>query len=139
MAMGAMIAEKDVLFNSMSAMIAREYVAADTAPVMVGYYRQAISGAGTINVTVDRNIEVMDAWCVKTDGLGGVGDTVTVQNAASAITDAMSLNVADNLVVRADEIDDANYQIAAGGTLRFVTVEASDADCICYVKVLFYT
>tara|TARA_Y100000034_G_scaffold116189_1_gene154217 strand:+ start:2443 stop:2862 length:420 start_codon:yes stop_codon:yes gene_type:complete len=134
-----MIAEKDVLFNSMSAMIAREYVASDTAPTFFGIYRVPISGAGTTNIVVDRNIEVIDAWCVKTGAIGGVGDTVTVQNAGNAITDAISLNAADTSVARAAQINDANYQIAAGGQLRVVVAEVTDSNCICYIRVAFYT
>jgi len=136
---GAKLGEKDVLFNSMSGMIAREYVASDTQPVMFGIYRQVISGAGTINIPVARNVEVVDSWCVKTGAIGGVGDTVTVQNAGNAITDAMSLNAADTSVARAGQINDANYQIAAGGQLRLVTAEVTDSNCICYVRVAFYT
>ena len=139
MAQGTMIAEKDVLFNSMSAMIAREYVASDTQPVLEGLYRVPVSATGNTDIDVDRNIEVIDAWCAKVGGAGAGGDTVTVQNAGNAITDAMSLNAADTSVARAGQINDANYQIAAGGQLRLVTAEVTDSNCICYVRVAFYT
>lgn len=139
MAQGTKIVEKDLLFNSMSAMIAVEYVASETRPMLIGLFRQVIAGAGTINIVMDRNVEVIKAWCIKTSLIGGAGDTVTVQNGANAITDAMSLNVADKVVVDAGTIDDANYQITAGDQLRFVTAEVTDSNCICYVKVAFFT
>ncbi len=139
MAQGTKIVEKDVLFNSMSAMIATEYVASETRPTLTGLFRQVIAGAGTINIVMDRNVEVIDSWCVKTNDVGGAGDEVTVQNGAAAITDAMDLDAADTTVVRAGQINDANYQIDAGDQLRFVTAEATDANCICYVLVSFFT
>tara|TARA_Y100000034_G_scaffold116189_1_gene154216 strand:+ start:2005 stop:2430 length:426 start_codon:yes stop_codon:yes gene_type:complete len=140
MAQGTKIAEKDVLFNSMSAMIAREYVASDTQPVFEGLYRIPVSATGNTDIDVDRNIEVVDAWCAKVGGAGAGGDTVTVQNEGNAITNAMSVNIADTAVVRAGQINDANYQIASGGTLRIAAAGAdATVDCVCYVKVLFYT
>ena len=132
------VSEQGVLFNSMSGMIALEYVDDATFPTLFGIYRVVITGAGTTNIVVARNIEVVDAWCVKT-ALGGVADTVTVQNAGNAITDAMDLNVGDAAIVRATQVDDGAYQIAAGGQLRVVAAEASDVNCICYIRVAFYT
>jgi len=139
MAQGTKVAEKDVLFNSMSGMIAREYVSGDTEPVLEGLYRIPVSAIGLTNITVRRNIEVTDVWCVKTGGAGAGGDTVQVLESGNAITDNMSMNVADEAIVRASTIDDAQYQIPAGGVLRVIANGAVTVACVVYVKVLFYT
>jgi hypothetical protein len=41
-----------------------------------------------------------------------------VKNGASAITNAMAASGSDQALVRAATIDDAAYEIAAGGTLE---------------------
>lgn len=93
---------------------------------------------GNVDVTVDHKIRVIDAWVVKTDGAGGAGDTIAVNNGATAISDAMSINVADKAVVRTAQIDDAQHEIAAAGTLRVVRTKASVANVACtvYVKAM---
>ena len=90
---------------------------------------------GTIDTTLTHKTRVIDAWLVKTGGAGGAGDTITVNNGATAITNAMSINVADQTVVRAGTVDDAAWDIAAAGTLRIVRTKASAASVACTVFV----
>lgn len=90
---------------------------------------------GDVDVTLTHKTRVVEAWLVKTAGAGGANDTITVKNGATAITDAMSINVADKVVVRAGTIDDAQHEIAAGGTLR-VTRTKVTANVACVVYVL---
>ncbi len=85
---------------------------------------------GDVDVVLTHKTRVIDAWCVPV-GAGAAADTITVKNAANAITDAMDCNVADNVMVRAAQIADANHEIAAGGTLRITG--ASAVSCIVYV------
>lgn len=88
------------------------------------------------DVVVTHKIRVIDVVVVKTTGAGGSGDTLTVKNTATAITNAMVTNVADKAVVRAGTIDDASHEIAAAGTLRFSANKATNAACTVYVYAL---
>jgi hypothetical protein len=90
-------------------------------------------GAGDTDVVLDHKTRVIDAWAVKTAADGGAGDTVTVKNGATAITDAMSLNAVDKSVVRAGTIDDAQHEIAAGGTLKITAANVTNNACVVYV------
>jgi hypothetical protein len=101
-------------------------------------YRYLIADAASANydVVTTAKIEVYDVQVIKTEGAGGAADTVTVQNGANAITDAIDTNIADKAVARAGEIDDANHQIASGGTLRIAVNNggAGNAGCLVIVK-----
>lgn len=88
---------------------------------------------GDTDVTMTHKVRVIDAWCVAT-AAGGAADTITIKNGATAITDAMDLNVSDKVVVRAGTIDDASHEIAAAGTLR--VSGASAATCVVYVLAI---
>lgn len=84
-------------------------------------------------------IRVIDAWLVKTTAAGGGVGTVQLQTAGGvAISDAMSINVADEAITRAGSISDATHNIAAAGTLRVRRTRTASADesCILYVKCL---
>jgi hypothetical protein len=89
--------------------------APDGAPVFV-IAQQTVSGTASYTV-VDSPIpfpfRVVDVVCVAT-AAGGVGDTITVKNGSTAITNAMDLNVSDKAVVRAGTIDDAEHNIEKG-------------------------
>ncbi|MDI7267445.1 MAG: hypothetical protein QME96_05580 [Myxococcota bacterium] len=91
----------------------------------------------TRNVVVDHAIRVVDAWFIKQTGAGDGDDTVTVSSAGSAISNAMIIPNADTGVVRATSIDDANWAIAAAGTLRVASAQgggaAGDGEGIAYV------
>lgn len=93
---------------------------------------------GDVDVTVTHKVRVLDVWLVKTAGAGGMSDTITVKNGATAITNALDINVADKTVVRAGTIDDAQWEIAAAGTLRVTRTKASMANVACkvFVRVL---
>lgn len=85
----------------------------------------AVAGgaAGDVDVVVTPKIRVIDAW-VQMDAAGEAGDTVQIFNGAAAITDAMDTGAAgDTGIVRAGEIDNANAEIAAGGTLKVTTTD----------------
>jgi predicted RecA/RadA family phage recombinase len=90
-------------------------------------------GAGDTDVVLTHKTRVVEVWAVKTAANGGAGDTVTVKNGATAITDAMSLNINDKLIVRAASIDDAQHEIAAAGTLRVTAANVTNNACTVYV------
>lgn len=90
---------------------------------------------GDVDVVLTDKTEVMSVEVVKTAGAGGASDTITVKNGATAITNAMDINVADKTVVRPTTIDDAATLIAAAGTLRVTRTKASGANAACRVIV----
>lgn len=96
-------------------------------------FRITSAATGDIDVVMDHKVRVIDAWIVNT-AAGGAGDTITVKNGANAITDAMDANKADTTITRATQINDANHEIAAAGTLRITN--ASDAPTIVYVSAI---
>lgn len=89
-----------------------------------------------IDVVLTHKTRVVEVLVIKTGAAGGVSDTITVKNGANAISDAIDINVADKTVKRAGTIDDANYEIAAGGTLRVTRTKTSAANVACEVVVL---
>lgn len=90
---------------------------------------------GDVDITLTHKTRVIDILVVKTTAAGGASDTITVKNGATAITNAMDLNVADKALVRAGTIDDAQWDIAAAGTLRVTRTKASMANVACIVYV----
>lgn len=95
----------------------------------------ADGATGDVDVTLTHKTRVFDVVVIKTAGAGGASDTITVKNGANAITNAMDINVADKTVVRPTTIDDAQWEIAASGTLRVTRTKASAANVACTVYV----
>ena len=102
-------------------------------------HRITIADGATANtdVVLTNKTQIVDVVVIKTAGAGGASDTIQVKNGTTAITNAMDINVADKTVVRAGTIDDAAYQIAAGGTLRVAMVNgaAGGNNTACEVRV----
>ena len=84
----------------------------------------AAGASNTVALTMERKFTVIDVIARNYGGAGTSSDVLTIKNDTTAITDAMDMNVADNLIVRAASIDDASHELAAGGTLN---VAASNA------------
>ena len=95
----------------------------------------ADGSTGNVDVTLTHKTLITDVHVIKTAGAGGASDTLQVLNSSNAITDAMSINVSDQVVVRAGTINDAYQTIAAGGTLRCTRTKASAANVACVVIV----
>lgn len=73
---------------------------------------------GDQDITVTPKIRVIDALIVL-KGAGTAGSLVTVKNGATAISDAVDVSAGlDKAIFRIASIDDAQQEIAAGGTLR---------------------
>lgn len=100
----------------------------------------ADQATGNVDYVVANKIRVIDAWCVKEAADGhATEDTITVQNGANAITDAMAIGANnDTSITRAATINDANQEIAAGGTLRISVVKGASGgnNTQCQVYVL---
>jgi hypothetical protein len=90
---------------------------------------------GDVDVTLTHKTRVLDVLVIKVAAAGGASDTLTVKNGANAITNAISINIADKTTARAGEIDDAQWDIAAAGTLRATRTKASAANVACKVVV----
>jgi hypothetical protein len=88
-----------------------------------------------VDVTLTHKTEVTSIEVIKKAAAGGASDTITVKNGATAITNAMDINVADKIVVRPSTIDDAATVISAAGTLRVTRTKASAANVACRVIV----
>lgn len=102
-------------------------------------HRVDIANAATnsVDTVLKHKTRVIDVWVVKTDGAGGLSDTIQVKNGATnVITDAIDNNKADKVVTHALTIDDAYHEVAAGGTLRVTSTKASAANVACTVYVL---
>ena len=95
--------------------------------------KTAAGAAATINVTVTDKSRVIDAWAIPAGAAGGAGDGITVGNAANLITTtAIDGNVADTVPTRATILANAFWEIAAGGTLRIITIDGGGANLPAY-------
>lgn len=89
------------------------------------------------SVVVGHKIEVIDFWGFKQGGAGAGGNTVQVFNNVTAISDAVSGNVADKTRFAAGQIDDAANVIAAGGTLTVTNTKVGgNAQLRCFVVAI---
>ena len=88
------------------------------------------------SVTLTYKTRICEVWLVKTGAAGGGAGTISVGYAANLITNAMSIDVADQTVVRAGTIDDAYHDIAAAGELRVVRTRTASTSEACTVYVL---
>lgn len=93
----------------------------------------ADGASGNTDVTLTHKTRVIDAWVVLT-AAGNAGNTYTVQNSGSAITNAITPGSSDTTLARAAQINDANHEISAAGTLRVAHVRAGGSSAaIVYV------
>ena len=96
----------------------------------------AAGALGDTDVTVTHKVRVIDAYNILR-GAGVANTTFQVFNTAAAITDAMAASGIDTTLVRAAEIDDANYEIDAGGTLRVTSATgATQPDALVVVTAV---
>ena len=112
----------------------------DTAGGLQSSFLFSIADVATqdFDVVLDHKIEVLEVLVHKRGGAGGAANTLQVKNAANAITEAMSINVAQDAVVRNATNTFANAVIdpAVGGKLRFSLVKAG-GNAACFVIVNF--
>ena len=88
----------------------------------------AAGATNTVALTMDRAFTVTDVMARNTGGAGTSSDTLQLKNGSTAISDALDMNIADNLIARAASIDDAQHQIAAGGTLNVTATDGGGSD-----------
>ena len=88
----------------------------------------AAGATNTVALTMDRAFTVTDVRERNTGGAGTSSDTLQLKNGSTAISDALDMNIADNLIARAASIDDAQHEIAAGGTLNVTATDGGGSD-----------
>ena len=103
------------------------------APEVIFRIDVPAGATGDVDKTLVSKHRIIDAWLVKRSAAGGGAGTIQLKNSTNAITDAMSINVADETVVRAATLSDANWEIAAGGTLRATRTRTASTDETCTV------
>ena len=94
------------------------------------YQMTTVAGAtGSITITLDRAFSVIDAWAVLVGGAGTTSDTFQVFNDTTALSDVVSIaSAGDSDIVRIGEINDAVYQLSAGGTLKVTVTDGGGSD-----------
>ncbi len=109
----------------------------DTAPGIPFIQHVVVTAAGSTDYAIPagKKLRVLDVHAYKASTAGGASDTVQVLSTANAITDAISLNVSDNVRVIASTLDDAYSDIAAAGILRVTGVQGT-TDCQARVSIL---
>ncbi len=89
------------------------------------------------DVVMTQKFEVIAITVQKRAAAGAAANTVQVKKAAAAISDVMSINVADKLLVYPAEIDDAASTLNVGDTLRVSVVKVGgNAACLVCVQGL---
>lgn len=101
---------------------------AQTSPGVPVCYTFNIADGATANydIVVDDKFEVLEVVTIKTSADGGAGDQVVIQNGASAISDAISMNHTHKTITRAATIDETHNVIAAAGTLRAAVTKSTN-------------
>ena len=101
-------------------------------------YRIDMAGGPTLTIPIEitEKSRVIDAWVIN-KGAGTSSDTITIKNGTDAITDAMDISGADKTVKGVSTIDDAYWDIAAGGTMNVTETDGGGNDSpMCTVYVL---
>lgn len=82
-------------------------------------------------------VRVRRVYGVKTTGAGGGAGTVRIANGATTnwITDAISIDVADQTVLNAATLDDAFIDIAAAATIRVVRTRTASTNEACVLTL----
>lgn len=126
-----------VAANSLDGTVAKNVASGDVVAGFHLVYSIAVpAGAtGDIDVTVTHKVRVVDAWLVKRSAAGGGAGTIQIKNSGNAITNAISIDIADQTIAVATTIDDAYRDLAAGGTLRVTRTRTASTDETCDVVV----
>lgn len=92
---------------------------------------------GDTDVVLTHKTLIYDAVVIKQGAAGdNASNTLTIKNGATAISDAIDMNVADKTVKRPTTMDDAQWEIAAAGTLRLSHVKAG-SNSPAYTAILY--
>lgn len=93
----------------------------------------AAGALANTDITMTHKVRVIDAYLVLR-GAGVSSTTLQVKNGTTAISNAMAASGSDTALVRATTLDDAAWEVAAGGTLRVTSATgATQPDATVYV------
>lgn len=105
-------------------------------PELLFRFELAAGALADTDIIVAQKIRVIDAWLILR-GAGVSTTTLQVKNGANAISTAMAASGSDQALIRATTLDDANWEISAGGTLRVTSATgASQPAAIVFVKAI---
>lgn len=111
--------------------------ASQTRPgIPVKYVIQVATSAsnGNTDVVVTNKFRILDVYVIQ-QAAAVTSEVCTLYNGTNAVSSTMSLAAADKSVARATTIDDAYWDVAAGGTLRVTTsAGASQPQCVVVVE-----
>lgn len=96
------------------------------AGTAIVYQVNAVALTGDMDTIMPNKVRVIDVWAVGT-AAGAAADTIIVKNLTAVISSTLDMNIADTTVARATTLNDANWDIAAGGTLRVSGASAVNA------------
>lgn len=134
------VSQAKIAANSLDATVAGS--AADNAPTaglqLIRCIAVPAGATGDIDIVMTHRERVADCWLVKRTAAGGGAGTVQVKRGADAITNAMSIDVADQTVVACATLNDAFRDIPAGGTLRITRTRTASTDESCDVFLATY-
>lgn len=89
---------------------------------------------GDTTLVVAFKFRVTSVSVLKTTANGGAGDTVTVKNGSTAITNAISLNAVAKTLVPTTTLDPAQTDVLAGGTLTVTAAKSTSVACQVRIK-----
>lgn len=126
------VTQAKVSANSLDGTVVKNVADVNTEGAILIVHRvTAAALSADVDVILTHKTRIIDVVAVAT-AAGAAADTITVKNGANAISNALDLNVADKTVVRAGTLDDAQWDIAAGGTLRVTGASAVNAEVFIY-------
>lgn len=131
------VTQAKLVANSLDGTVAKNVASGDVIAGFKLVYVVAVPAGATANIdtVITHRVRVIDAHLIKRSAAGGGAGTITVQNAGTAITNAMSIDIADRTILAAATIDDASWDIPAGGTLRIVRTRTASTDETCDVFI----
>ena len=101
----------------------------NTSGALALIMRVKTAGGATASVTVvtAHKLRVINVWCVNA-AAGSASDTITIKNNATAISNAMDVNKADKTVTVVGTLDDAQWDIASGGSYVVTETDGAGSD-----------
>ncbi len=107
---------------------------ATTIPLQEVLLPVSVGNASTnLTVFAPFALKVIGAKGYKTAANGGAGDLVQVFNGATAVTDAIDLNIVDTTMFVASTIDDAANSFAEGDTITIDPTDVTNPSCQLYI------